>query len=392
MGSVSLNTPPTGMPHVPEPDLHQVLTPDGHRRPDHDLDPWLEDVTASMLAGLHRDMTVIRRLDTECTHLQRQGELALWPPLLGQEASQVGSVAAMRRQDFVFPSYRENGVAYLRGVDPLGLVRLWRGSTYAGWNPSETNLAAQQIIIGAQSLHAVGYAMGLERDGADAVAVSYFGDGATSQGDVNEAMVFAASYHVPVVFFCQNNHWAISEPVTLQAKRHIADRPWGFGIPAMRVDGNDVLAVLAATRRALERARNGGGPTFIEAVTYRMGPHTTADDPTRYRSGDEVEAWRAKDPIDRVEAHLVATLTDTDRDPGSGQALTIERVREASQSAADEMAAALRTGLAGLVEPGPEALFEHVYAEPHHELERQREHYRLYLAQFEGEQMEAGTR
>ncbi|MGD6978228.1 MULTISPECIES: thiamine pyrophosphate-dependent dehydrogenase E1 component subunit alpha [Citricoccus] len=391
MGTVSLNTPPTGMPHVPEPDLHQVLTPEGHRRPDHDLDPWLEDVTATMLAGLHRDMTVIRRLDTECTHLQRQGELALWPPLLGQEASQVGSAAALHREDYVFPSYRENGVAYLRGVDPLGLVRLWRGSTYSGWNPAETNLAAQQIIIGAQSLHAVGYAMGLRRDHSEAAAISYFGDGATSQGDVNEAMVFAASYHVPVVFFCQNNHWAISEPVTLQARRHIADRPWGFGIPAMRVDGNDVLAVLAATRRALERARNGGGPTFIEAVTYRMGPHTTADDPTRYRSKDEVEAWRAKDPIDRVEAHLAATLTDSDRDAQGGP-LTIEAVREASATAADEMAAALRTGLAGLVDPGPEALFEHVYAEPHHELARQREHYRLYLAQFDGEQLEAGAR
>jgi 2-oxoisovalerate dehydrogenase E1 component alpha subunit len=392
MGTVSLNTPPTGMPHVPEPDLHQVLAPDGHRRPDHDLDPWLEDVTAPMLAGLHRDMTVIRRLDTECTHLQRQGELALWPPLLGQEASQVGSAAALHGEDYVFPSYRENGVAYLRGVDPLGLVRLWRGSTYAGWNPAETNLAAQQIIIGAQSLHAVGYAMGLHRDHSEAVAISYFGDGATSQGDVNEAMVFAASYHVPVVFFCQNNHWAISEPVTLQAKRHIADRPWGFGIPAMRVDGNDVLAVLAATRRALERARNGGGPTFIEAVTYRMGPHTTADDPTRYRSAEEVESWRAKDPIDRVEAHLAATLTGADRDPDDGQALTIEKVRAASEAAADEMAATLRRGLAELVDPGPEALFDHVYAEPHHELERQREHYRLYLAQFDGEQLEARTR
>ncbi|HEY4614604.1 MAG TPA: thiamine pyrophosphate-dependent dehydrogenase E1 component subunit alpha [Citricoccus sp.] len=391
MGTVSLNTPPTGMPQVPEPDLHQVLTPDGQRRPDHDLDPWLEDVTAHTLAGLHRDMTVIRRLDTECTHLQRQGELALWPPLLGQEASQVGSAAALRREDYVFPSYRENGVAHLRGVDPLGLVRLWRGATYAGWNPAETNLAAQQIIIGAQSLHAVGYAMGLRRDGADAAAISYFGDGATSQGDVNEAMVFAASYHVPVVFFCQNNHWAISEPVSLQAKRHIADRPWGFGIPAMRVDGNDVLAVLAATRRALERARNGGGPTFIEAVTYRMGPHTTADDPTRYRSPEEVEAWRAKDPIDRVEAYLAATLGSADVDP-DGQPMTVETIRAASQSAADEMAAGLRAGVAALADPGPADLFEHVYAEPHHELERQREHYRLYLAQFDGEQLEARSR
>jgi len=352
MGSVSLNTPPTGMPHVPEPDLHQVLTPEGHRRPDHDLDPWLEDLTPRRLAEPHRDLVVIRRLDTECTHLQRQGELALWPPLLGQEAAQVGSAAALRAEDFVFPSYRENGVAYLRGVDPLGLVRLWRGSTYAGWDPREVNLAAQQIIIGAQSLHAVGHAMGLQRDASSAVTLAYFGDGATSQGDVNEAMVFAASFHAPVVFFCQNNQWAISEPVSLQARRHIADRPWGFGIPAMRVDGNDVLAVMAATRRALERARNGGGPTFIEAVTYRMGPHTTADDPTRYRSAEEVEAWRAKDPIDRVEAHLAALLPEASPDGHAAPGLTVEAVREESGRAADEMAARLRAGLAEIADLG----------------------------------------
>ncbi|MGO1886284.1 MAG: thiamine pyrophosphate-dependent enzyme, partial [Citricoccus sp.] len=242
------------------------------------------------------------------------------------------------------------------------------------------NVAAQQIIIGAQALHAVGYAMGITRDGADAAAIGYFGDGATSQGDVNEAMIFAASFHAPVVFFCQNNQWAISEPVGLQAKRHIADRPWGFGIPAMRVDGNDVLAVMAATRRALERARNGGGPTFIEAVTYRMGPHTTADDPSRYRDQEEVESWRAKDPIDRLERHLESLGED------------LEAVRAAATTAADEMAAQLRAGVATLEEPGPAELFDHVYTESHHELERQREHYRLYLEQFDGPQLTAGAR
>ncbi|GAA4771096.1 pyruvate dehydrogenase (acetyl-transferring) E1 component subunit alpha [Citricoccus nitrophenolicus] len=380
MGSTSLIPPTAGMHHMPEPDLLQVLSPLGQRREDPDLDPWLTDITPQMLTGLHRDMTLIRRIDTECTHLQRQGELALWPPLLGQEAAQVGSALALQAEDYVFPSYRENGVAYLRGIDPLGLVRLWRGSTYAGWTPAEHNVAAQQIIIGAQALHAVGYAMGITRDGADAAAIGYFGDGATSQGDVNEAMIFAASFHAPVVFFCQNNQWAISEPVGLQAKRHIADRPWGFGIPAMRVDGNDVLAVMAATRRALERARNGGGPTFIEAVTYRMGPHTTADDPSRYRDQEEVESWRAKDPIDRLERHLESLGED------------LEAVRAAATTAADEMAAQLRAGVATLEEPGPAELFDHVYTEPHHELERQREHYRLYLEQFDGPQLTAGAR
>ncbi|MBD4381223.1 pyruvate dehydrogenase (acetyl-transferring) E1 component subunit alpha, partial [Xanthomonas citri pv. citri] len=167
--------------------------------------------------------------------------LALWPPLLGQEAAQVGSAVALRPDDFVFPSYRENGVALLRGVPALDLLRVWRGSTFSSWDPNETRVATQQIIIGAQALHAVGYAMGVQRDQADVATIVYFGDGATSQGDVNEAMVFSASYQAPVVFFCQNNHWAISEPVRLQTRRSIADRPGGFGIPSMRVDGNDVL-------------------------------------------------------------------------------------------------------------------------------------------------------
>ena len=172
-------------------------------------------------------MAVVRRLDVEATHLQRQGELALWPPLLGQEAAQVGSAVALRPDDFVFPSYRENGVALLRGVPALDLLRVWRGSTFSSWDPNETRVATQQIIIGAQALHAVGYAMGVQRDQADVATIVYFGDGATSQGDVNEAMVFSASYQSPVVFFCQNNHWAISEPVRLQTRRSIADRPWG---------------------------------------------------------------------------------------------------------------------------------------------------------------------
>ncbi|MCT2088237.1 pyruvate dehydrogenase (acetyl-transferring) E1 component subunit alpha [Micrococcus terreus] len=370
MGSVTLNTPPTGLPQLPEPDLLQLLSPDGTLSTEHDLDPWAVEVTPELLAELHRHLTEIRRLDTEATHLQRQGELALWPPLLGQEAAQVGSALALQEKDYIFPSYRENGALYLRGVDPLGLIRMWRGSTFCGWAPSEHRVGAQQIIIGAQSLHAVGYAMGAAMDGEASATVAYFGDGATSQGDVNEAMVFAASYQAPVVFFCQNNHWAISEPVGLQARRHIADRPWGFGIPSMRVDGNDVLAVLAATRRATERARNGGGPTFIEAVTYRMGPHTTADDPQRYRPEGELEAWRAKDPIDRVEKLIQRRGEDLDA------------VKNASQQAADALAARIRSGLAQSEEPGPAELFDHVYAEPHSELERQREHYRLYLEQF----------
>lgn len=229
-GGEAAASPPPGEPA--EAPMLQVLDAEGRRHAQPELDPWIEDVDADALAALYRQMAVVRRLDIEATHLQRQGELALWPPLLGQEAAQVGSAVALREDDFVFPSYRENGVALLRGVPALDLLRVWRGSTFSGWDPKATGVATQQIIIGAQALHAVGYAMGVQRDQADAATIVYFGDGATSQGDVNEAMVFSASYRSPVVFFCQNNHWAISEPVKLQTRRSIADRPWGFGIPS----------------------------------------------------------------------------------------------------------------------------------------------------------------
>lgn len=374
-GGQSAGSPPPAGPA--EAVMLQVLDTEGRRRPQPELDPWIEDVDADALAALYRQMAVVRRLDVEATHLQRQGELALWPPLLGQEAAQVGSAVALRPDDFVFPSYRENGVALLRGVPALDLLRVWRGSTFSSWDPNETRVATQQIIIGAQALHAVGYAMGVQRDQADVATIVYFGDGATSQGDVNEAMVFSASYQSPVVFFCQNNHWAISEPVRLQTRRSIADRPWGFGIPSMRVDGNDVLAVLAATRAAVERAADGGGPTFIEAVTYRMGPHTTADDPTRYRDDAELAAWKTRDPLTRVEAHLRTLDVDVDA------------VLAQAQAEADELAAEVRRALEALEEDGADRLFDEIYAEPHQELERQRREHALYLQQFDDE--EAGA-
>ncbi|MFJ6846797.1 pyruvate dehydrogenase (acetyl-transferring) E1 component subunit alpha [Micrococcus luteus] len=374
-GGQSAGSPPPAGPA--EAVMLQVLDTEGRRRPQPELDPWIEDVDADALAALYRQMAVVRRLDVEATHLQRQGELALWPPLLGQEAAQVGSAVALRPDDFVFPSYRENGVALLRGVPALDLLRVWRGSTFSSWDPNETRVATQQIIIGAQALHAVGYAMGVQRDQADVATIVYFGDGATSQGDVNEAMIFSASYQSPVVFFCQNNHWAISEPVRLQTRRSIADRPWGFGIPSMRVDGNDVLAVLAATRAAVERAADGGGPTFIEAVTYRMGPHTTADDPTRYRDDAELAAWKARDPLTRVEAHLRTLDVDVDA------------VLAQAQTEADELAAEVRRALEALEEDGADRLFDEIYAEPHQELERQRREHALYLQQFGDE--EAGA-
>ena len=349
----------------------QLITATGDRIHGSEFERWVADVDDAELLSLYRDMVVVRRIDTEATALQRQGELGLWPPLLGQEAAQVGSARALLPRDFVFSSYRENAVAYCRGVSGVDLLGAWRGTTASGWDPFEYNMATPQIIIGAQTLHATGYALGMQNKGSDAVAVTYFGDGATSEGDVSEALVFAATYRAPVVFFCQNNQWAISEPVRLQSRTSIVDRALGFGMPGVQVDGNDVLAVLAVTRAALDRARRGEGPTFIEAVTYRMGPHTTADDPTRYREEAELEAWRRKDPIDRLKIYLRSTGALTD----SEQAAVDEE--------SDAVAAELRARCLAMPDPEPLSIFDHVYSEPHTGIAGQRDRYERYLRMFE---------
>jgi pyruvate dehydrogenase E1 component alpha subunit len=365
---------------MPELDSQTVRLLDEHgaRTPSPEWDHWIEDLDDAALAALYEDMVVVRRIDTEATALQRQGELALWPPLLGQEAAQIGSGRALRADDFVFSSYRENAVAYCRGVDIVDLVRVWRGLTASAWNPFEVGMATPQVIIGAQTLHATGYALAIQNDeaaaggasGDSAVAIAYFGDGAMSEGDVGEAFVFASTFQAPVVFFCQNNQYAISEPVAVQTRVPLVDRPAGYGIPAVQVDGNDVLAVTAVTRQALARARSGGGPSFIEAVTYRMGPHTTADDPTRYRDPAELELWGARDPISRLRTYL-------EQRGAFGPELET-RVAEV----ADRVARELRAGISGLDDPPALDLFAHVYAEPHPGLDRQRDEYARYLDGF----------
>ncbi len=363
---------PDGMPEWTGFDgLIQLISVDGQRTVGCPYWDLVADVDAAQLRDLYRDMVVVRRIDAEAMALQRQGELALWAPLLGQEAAQVGSARALRPGDFVFPSYREHGVAYCRGVDPVALLRLWRGAGLSGWDPAEYGIATPAIVVGAQALHATGYAFGITLDGATSAAVAYFGDGATSEGDIAEAFGFAASYVVPVVFFCQNNQWAISEPVRLQSHTSIAQRGQGYGIPALQVDGNDVLAVLAATRLALARASAGYGPTLIEAVTYRMGPHTTSDDPTRYRSHADEEEWRVKDPLARLSALLHT------------EGLVDDRFAADAEAGADEVAAALRRGCLAMPDPEPAELFAHVYADPHPLLHAEQDAYADYLAGFD---------
>jgi pyruvate dehydrogenase E1 component alpha subunit len=358
---------PTTAPTA-DPELVQLLTPEGERveHPDFSI-----DVSGEELRGLYRDLVLVRRVDAEATALQRQGELGIWASLLGQEAAQVGSGRAMQADDYAFPTYREHGVAWCRGVDPLNLLGLFRGINHGGWDPNEKNFHLYTIVIGAQTLHATGYAMGMQKDGADGAVLAYFGDGATSQGDVNEAFTFASVFNAPVVFFCQNNQWAISEPIERQSKIPLYQRARGFGFPGVRVDGNDVLAVLAVTRAALQRAREGSGPTLVEAYTYRMGAHTTSDDPTRYRLNAELELWKHKDPIERVKAYLSRSGI---AEPGFFDGVETE---------ADRLAAHVREGCLAMPDPGPLSIFEHVYADAHPLLDEEREQFAAYLSTFE---------
>ncbi|MBB5832926.1 thiamine pyrophosphate-dependent enzyme [Brachybacterium aquaticum] len=339
----------------------QVLAEDGTRHRSPTLDPLLTDLDQDALADLLADMTVLRAIDDEAVALQRQGELGLWPPLKGQEAAQIGLSRALDPDDFLFTSYRENGLAWLRGVTPAEMLAVWRGTALSGWDPFARRMATPQVVIAAQTLHAVGHAMATRTRGEDGITVACFGDGATSQGDFAEALVFAASFQVPVLFFCQNNQYAISEPIGVQSIVPLSHRPVGVGIPVLRVDGNDVLAVRAASRLAAQRIRAGGGPMFLEAVTYRLGPHTTSDDPTRYRDEAELDRWRRRDPILRLERHLEQL------------GAPVEQVRARAAERAAEAATALRAALAELTPPDVESMFRHVLETEHPGLVRQRD-------------------
>jgi 2-oxoisovalerate dehydrogenase E1 component alpha subunit len=366
------------------PGLVRILAADGSLAPTEAAEPYLALVEALPDADreqFYRDMTVIRAFDREATNLQRQGQLALWPPSYGQEAAQVGSARAARPQDHVFPSYREHVVARIRGVDPVDIVRLMRGLTHGGWDPTDPkngNTHLYTLVLGAQTLHATGRAMAMVLDGAtgtgdperDQAVIVYYGDGASSQGDVHESMVFAASYKTPEVFFLQNNQWAISVPVATQSRAPLVQRGAGYGIPSIQVDGNDVLASYAVSKVALDEARSGEGPRYIEAITYRLGAHTTSDDPTKYRTAAEEEAWRRRDPIERMRAHL--------RSRGASDAFFADVDAEAADVAADVRRRTVELGV-----PAAGAMFAHVYSQELGEIAEQERWFRAYEASFE---------
>lgn len=353
-------------------DLVQLLTPEGERvsHPEFAL-----DTDAAQLRDLYRDMVLVRRFDREGNALQRQGQLGIWVPLLGQEAAQVGAGRALRPTDMAFPSYREHGVAWCRGIDPTELLGIFRGTDHGSWDPTTTGLHLYTIVIGNQCLNAAGYAMGQRFEGrvgddAGEATMAFFGDGATSQGDVHEAMVWASVYDAPLVFFCQNNQWAISEPLERQTRVPLYQRADGYGFRGVRVDGNDVLASLAVSRWALDEARNGNGPVLVEAFTYRMDAHTTSDDASRYRLDDELQAWKLKDPVERLRVHLLRS--------GNGDQDFLDEV----DAEADDLAERFRQFCFDMSEPPPERIFSEVYADLAPPLERQRTDYLAYLADF----------
>ncbi len=334
----------------------QILDPTGLAVGDPDVGLEPDD-----LRSLLRWMILARRLDRECIAFQRQGELTVYPGFEGQEAAQVGSALALGEDDFVFPTFRELAVALVRGVDPVQYLAYHRGTWHGGpYDPRATRFGPICIPVATQIVHAVGYAMGLQKDGIEACSVAYFGDGGASEGDFHEGANLAGVFGAPVVLFCQNNGWAISVPTSEQTRGEIWKRAEGYGFPGVRVDGNDVLAVYRVMRDAVTRARAGDGPTLIEALTYRMGAHSTADDVSRYRDGEDEDHARAFDPIARYRSWLIS----------AGHA--DDAFITACETEAEEAVLTIRQGVIDQPAPPLEWMFDWVYADPPPRLALQR--------------------
>jgi 2-oxoisovalerate dehydrogenase E1 component alpha subunit len=345
---------------LPSPDPVRILDDAGVRlaaAPDRYPEP-----TPETLRHMYQRMVVGRRLDAQCTALTKQGRLAVYPSSHGQEACQIGAVLAVRPSDWLFPTYRESMALFARGIDPVEALTLLRGTWHCGYDPVATSTAPQCTPLATQTVHAAGLAHGERLQGRDTVALAFIGDGGTSEGDFHEAVNFAAVFHAPVVFFVQNNRYAISVPLSRQtAAPSLAYKGIGYGIASEQVDGNDPVAVLAVLTAAVEHARSGHGPFLVEAHTYRVEAHTNADDASRYRDLAEVDAWLARDPIARLERYL--------RDTGALDDAAIADDRaEAERAAAD-----LRTRMAAEPVLEPRSLFEHVYARPTPQLIEQRD-------------------
>ncbi|MGN6198704.1 pyruvate dehydrogenase (acetyl-transferring) E1 component subunit alpha [Humibacter sp.] len=351
-------------PAVPTAEPIRLIDEHGRRAAD-DRAAGFELPDAGILLDLYRRMVIARRFDVQVSALTRQGRLATYPSALGQEACEIGATAALADSDWLFPTYRDSIALLTRGVQPAQVLSFFRGDWHSAFDPSEHHVAPQVTPLATQALHAVGFAMAAKLRNEPTATLTFLGDGATSEGDAHEAFNFAAVWQTPTVFVIQNNGYAISVPFAKQSHaRTLADKAIGYGMPGHFVDGNDIAAVYAVVTDSLTRARRGEGPTMIEGLTYRMEAHTNSDDPTRYRTDDEVERWRVLDPISRLESYL------------STEGVLTEELRSEIVDAAEQLAASTRDAMNESPHLDPLELFDHVYASPRASLAEQR----AYLA------------
>jgi pyruvate dehydrogenase E1 component alpha subunit len=323
-------------------------------------DELMPDVDRDWMRSVYRDMVYMRAMDDKALKLQRQGRMGTWPPIKGQEAIQAGVAHAMAAEDWLIPAFREHGVMWLRGVPPHLIYAYWAGDERGSSYPDGVRVFPVAVPVGSQWQHGTGVGLSLKLQGEDGVAVAFGGDGSTSEGDFHEAMNCAGVFQARSVFVIQNNQWAISVPLHQQtASETLAQKAHAYGIPGVQIDGNDIFAVFRAASEALERARNGDGPTLIEAVTYRLGDHTTADDASRYREDEEVAEWEGRDPILRLKTYMES------RD--WWDAKLDEAVHEESQRWVDEQVAAAEA----MPPQDPRDIFTHMYGDLPPHLERQ---------------------
>jgi len=331
-----------------ERDLRRVIG-DGETVADGEV----EGLGEADLLGLYRDLVTLRTYDERSVVYHRQGRIGTYAIFWGHEAMQAGAVRALADDDWIFPSYRESAIGLLRGMPVETVLSWWRGHPAGWWDPRAYGLAPITVPIATHVPHAVGFAWGCKLRGDPTCSIVFFGDGATSEGAFHEGANFAAVMSAPTILLCNNNQWAISTPLSVQTRAEtLADKAVGYGMPGVRVDGGDVLAVYEATREAAARARAGDGPTLIEAITYRCAPHATADDPTAYIDAERVEQERQNECVGRYERYLrrIGVLTEA-----------------FAEQAHEQARAAMRDGIAaaeGLPEPDPELVFQHAYVEP----------------------------
>jgi pyruvate dehydrogenase E1 component alpha subunit len=340
---------------------------------DIDLEP---DISEEILLKLHRTMVLGRKFDERLLNLQRQGRIGTFPPISGQEAAHLGTAAVLERSDWFVPAFRETAAEIWRGRSLESVITYYNGFGEGAYIPPDRNDLPVSVPVGSQILHAVGLAWAAKYRKTDRVAMAFFGDGGTSQGDFHEGLNFAGVFQVPAIFICQNNQWAISLPRSKQTRsKTIAQKALAYGIPGIQVDGNDILATYAAAKEAVDRARSGGGPTLIECVTYRVAVHTTADDPKRYRSDEEVEQWKKRDPITRFQKYLL--------NKGLLSGETIETIESA---VLDEIQAAVDNAEKQMKKMGdPMHMFEYAYAEMSPFLMQQKEEFAREIAEMREE-------